>query len=205
MALVPLYFELLNKRLVTSLFDTSDYTVPPFRQEDTPVFDINVVRQTTQIVLANQAAFEKVSMGGYSVYVSVGLANGTPLVSASSSTLSSDNFTFKDVALPVVGAGIDALSDGASVYFEVRITDTATGRFFGRRFLTSIEKAVALSGSLATPFSDRAVALSELQLGYVPYRLPAGRGLEFVSADGTKSGILYLDNDGSFRLPGPAL
>lgn len=205
MALIPLYLDLMTKDLVSGLFNSAPYRLPPLRQEDTLTFDLTVVRKLSTLPLGNSPLFERVSMGGWTSLISVGVAAGTAIVSGTATGLSSDNFTFQNISLPLVGAGISALTEGQEIYFEVKLTETATGNFFGARYTTNLVKAISLAGSVVTPFADRALSLAEAQLGYVQYKLPAGRGIEFTSADGTKTGILYLDNDGRFNLPGPAL
>lgn len=201
MALLKLVFEVSGKSLVCGVTDQTPYALPPFRQEETPTYDITMVRRYRQ----SSPFFEKVSFGGWTAYAAIGTA-GSVLASGTSSSLSSDNFTFQDLSLPLNTAGINALTDAQTgIYFELRFTDTSTGNYFGRRFLASVEKAIATAGATITATTDRALTVAEAQLGYVRRRMGAGDSIEFVSPDGTKTGVMYLDNDGAFHLPGPAL
>jgi len=201
MALLPLYFDIATKSLVAGVDDPTAFTIPVLRQEETPTFDITMLRRIKQV----KPFYEKVSFGGWTAMVAIGTA-GTVLSSGTSGTLSTDNYTFQDISLPLNVAAISALStDPATLSLELRFTETSSGNYFGKKFSVQVEKGVALAGTLATPEVDRALTVSEAQLGYVTYKLPAGRGIEFTSEDGTKTAVLYLGNDGTLYGPGPAL
>src|SRR6185436_8812812 len=113
---------------------------------------------------------------------------GSVLTSGTTTSLSADNYTFQNIAVPLNVAGISALtSDPASLYFELRFTDTGSAYYFGQKFSVLVDKAIATAGTIATPTTDRALTVSEAQLGYVRYDSGAGRGIRIPSADGTKA------------------
>ncbi len=195
MGLLALFFDTVSKKLVSGIDDPTTYAFAPYRQGDTPTFDITMLNR----IKGTYPFFARKSFGGWTATMAIGSV-GASLTSGVSAGLSSDNFTFQNIPLPLNTAGINALTDGqGGIYTELQFTEVATGNYFGRRFDCSVEKAVLVPGAVITPAGDRALLLSEAQNGYVKRRGDAGASIELVSPDGTKTALIYVDNDGALH------
>jgi hypothetical protein len=192
MAFLTLNFDLTSKCLVKSLNNSGLYLLPDIFQEDTLAIDLSVVQR---ISFVTPPFFSLVSLANYAMQISIGTA-GTVNASQNTWTTNGDNTVFSGV-LALNTAGINALADGASQIFEVRLLNlTSYNR--GQAPVT-YRKSVALAGALSIPPTDTALGKTEAAELYMPYELPAGRGITLVSADGTKKLLRYLDNDGTPR------
>lgn len=192
MSLLSLFFDVSTKRLVSSLTNSAPYLLPDLNQEDSLTIDLSVVQRTGSIT---PPFFSYVDIANYALFIAVGTV-GTVNASQNTWTKNTENTTFTGV-LPLDTTGINNLADGAQQIFEIRIFD-GTSYFRGQQLVT-VKKSLALTGALAVPAEFTALSAEEAAAIYVPYELPAGRGLTFTSADGTKKQLLYLDNDGTPR------
>lgn len=193
MAFLTLYFDLASQRLVNSLNNSGQFVLPDIHQEDSLAIDLSVVNR---INFATPPYFSLVNIANYALQIAI----GTPgVVNASQNvwTTNSENTVFSGV-VQLDTAGINALADGASQIFEVRLLNLTN--YYRGHFSVRYRKSVAVvAGSLATPPGDTALGKIEASEMYMPYELPAGRGITLVSEDGLQKQLLYLDNDGTPR------
>lgn len=189
---LPLYFETRTKKLVFSDTDATEIVLPDFHTEDTITLELYAQTRTAQYIAP---LFERISLSGFSGYVSVG--------SASNVLASQNSFTATDDGYGLIGnlnlntAGINALADGASSTFEIRLFDGSS--YYRGQWPVTIRRSVALSAAVVTLPSDTALGSLEAQRTYVKRIGAAGDGFYLTSPDGTKQVYCYLDNDGSFR------
>lgn len=194
MALLTLYFETISKQLAAGINLPLGMRLPTFRQEDILSLEISVITQINQFTAPLYAL---AALAGWSCRVAI----GTP-----ASVLAQQNVFPLDVtgkkfvgALNLNTAGINALADRQpNVFCEVLVTDPLGG-VYGKRFECFIEKAIYTSGAVVVPPGD--VALTELKAArtYIPQQGPPGGSFILTSANGTKQGIVYWHDDGSFR------
>lgn len=175
--------------------DGAPLDLPVLNQEDTLVLSIPVVERRSFV---SSPFFQRFNCDGWALQVSVGSANSI-LASQNVFTLNSTNDTFAG-SLGLNTSGINALADNTEVTLELRMFN-GTG-YYRAQFAVRIKKSVALAASLEVPATDTALGAREAGQLYVPYSLPAGRGIQFTSEDGTKTGVLYLRDDNTFAIPG---
>lgn len=196
MASLNLFFETITKSLAGGLNLPLGLQLPALRQEESLSLSISAITQISQFTAP---LYELKTLTGCSCRVSVGTA-GSSLAEAGPSDFTVDVTGTKfNGTLNLNTAGINALTDRQSgVYFEILITE-ASGATFGRRFPVFIEKAVYLAGTLTVPAGDTALGKLEAARTFVKKEGAAGDGFILTSEDGTRKGILYWHNDGSFR------
>ena len=192
MSLLSLFFEVGAKRLVSGLNSAGAILLPDLNQEDSLTIDLSVVQRTNNIT---PPFFSYVDIANYALFIAVGTV-GSVNASQNTWTKNTDNTVFSGV-LPLNTSGINSLADGAQQIFEIRLFDGTS--YFRCQQLVTVKKSIALSGALAVPADDTALGAAEASQIYVPYELPAGRGLTFTSPDGTKKQMLFLDNDNTPR------
>lgn len=199
MALVDLFFDIKTQRLVNSIIDEGDFSIKKLYQEDTLEINLWVYKRDYTSVFGNMFTVEDIS--STDLFVSVGDA-GSVLASQGTFSKVNNNQTFSGkLALNTAGL-IAVLTDaGVTKTFEIRLFK-APDIYYRTSFPITIYKSVALAAAVTTASTSPALSQNEAAATYVPFALPAGRGLKFTSEDGTKQGTLYLDNDGTFRIPG---
>jgi hypothetical protein len=189
---LPLYFETRSKKLVFSSTDATEVVLPEFHQEDTITLELYA---QTRIAQWDGQLFERILLSGFSGYVAVGSANNV--------LASQNSFTSTDDGYGLIGnlnlntAGINALADGASSTFEIRLFNGTS--YYRGQYAVTIRKSVALAAAIVTVPGDTALGALEAQRTYVRRIGAAGEGQEFTSPDGTKKVYMYLDNDGTMR------
>src|SRR6266576_5540825 len=116
MSFLTLFFDLASKRLGNSLTNSGQYQLPDIYQEDTLAIDLSVVQRINYVT---PPYFSLVSLANYAMQISIGTAG---VVNASQNvwTTNSDNTIFSG-ALALNTAGINALANGASQVFEIRL------------------------------------------------------------------------------------
>jgi len=192
MALFPLFFDTVNKKLVRSEVDASEVTLPPLNQEDGLEIDLTVLRR-----ISNYAPFfSKLNIAGYSLRVSIGTAGVENAFQDTWSTKNGDT-TFTG-ELNLATAAISALANGTAQYLEITIGNGTL--YYRGQFPTKIMKSVYLAGALTEPAGDTALGKSEANRNYVRKSGRAGEGFTLMSEDGLKTVIIYLHNDGSVRM-----
>lgn len=192
MALLDLYFELQNKRLVFSESNPRTFVLPDLYREDR--FTINF-RALKRVRSTSAPFFERVSLTSFALTIAIGTAD-TPLASASSWT-ASDNDTLLTGTLDLQTAGINALADGASSIFEIKLS--IGGEPYRGQFPVTIRKSVSTSGALNPVVNDTALGVLEADRTYLRKEMRAGEGILWQSADALQLAIEYLHNDGSHR------
>lgn len=192
MSLQRIYFDLTSKRLVNSLNNSGEYRLPEIFQEDQWSIEFSAVQRVSY---ATPPFFSLFGLGTFALTISVGTV-GVSNASQNSWSYNADNTVLTGI-LNLNTAGISALADGAAQLFEVKLASaTETYRYYQQ---TLYRKIVAPTGTLSTPPGDAALGRIEAAEVYVPYELPAGRGITFVSEDGLQKQVVYLDNDGTPR------
>lgn len=161
MALLSLNFETQSKRLVFSETQPVQFTIPDLHQEDSPTIEFRALKR---VRLNSAPFFERVSLSGYDLLISVGIA-GTIYASTSTWTASDGN-TLLTGRLDLNTAGISALTDGTECIFEVRLFD-GTGYFRGQQTCV-VKKSVATTGTLQAVVNDIALGKREASRTYVP-------------------------------------
>lgn len=192
MALLDLYFDLQTKRLVFSTTNARTVNLPDMYREDVFTIGFRAVKRVRSI---GNPLFEAVTLTGYALTISIGSADSA-LAQATSFTLS-DSDKLMTGTLTLSTAGINALSDGSISIFEIKLS-SATETYRGQ-FPVTIRKSVATSGALVSVIADTALGMLEADRTYVRKQGRAGEKIILTSEDGTKSGLIYWDNDGSFR------
>ena len=177
---------------MNNLNNSGLFVLPDIHQEDSLAIDLSVVNR---INFATPPYFSLVNIANYALQISI----GTPgVVNASQNvwTTNGDNTVFSGV-LALNTAGINALLNGASQTFEIRLLNLTN--YYRGHATVRYRKSIALAGTLSVPAGDTALGKIEAAEMYMPYELPAGRGITMVSADGAQKQLLYLDNDGTPR------
>ena len=190
MALLCFYFDLTSKQLVAGPNDSQVVSLPMLYQEDGLNLDLYIVERANWYAAPFFAAK---SIANLSLFLSVGSANS---ILASQNVFTSDSVNNKFTGtLPLNTAGIDALADGASSTLEIRLLDSASGAYYRGQFQVTVKKSVALAAATTSPVTAPSLSTLEAAATYVPYELPAGRGLTFVTAAGQKW-MLFPTDDG---------
>lgn len=192
MALLPLYWDVVNKRFVFSETNPRHFMLPELHQEDSITIEFRALKKIREAMLP---FFEVVTLSGYDLLLSVGSA-ASILASAGSWVPSSDNKTLSGT-LDLNTAGINALADGTAQIFEVRLFD-GTNYYRGQTSCT-IRKSVATTGTLQAVVNDIALGKREASRTYVKKEMAAGEGILWQSASGRKW-IEYMHDDGSKRV-----
>lgn len=192
MALLDLFFDLQTKRLVFSETNGRSATIPDLHREDSFTIAFRALKRLRTI---GTPLFQRVNLAGYSLTISIGSAD-TPLAQASSFVLS-DTDTLMTGTLAMNTAGINALSDGASSLFEIKLS-SGTEAYRGQ-FGVIIRKSVATSGSIVQVINDIALGVAEADRTYVRHEGRPGEAIILTSDDGLVKAILRVDNDGSCR------
>lgn len=161
MALLNLYFDTQSKRLVFSETQPTPFTLPDLHQEDSPTIEFRALKRIRQ---STSPFFERISLSGYDLLISVGIA-GTIYASAGS-WISSDGNTLLTGRLDLNTAGINSLADGTEVIFEIRLFD-GVGYYRGQQ-TCRVRKSVATSGVLQPVVNDQALGKVEASRTYVP-------------------------------------
>lgn len=194
MALLDLYFDVTSKQLAEGLNGPVGVSLPTLRQEEGVSIALNVIKRLPTKI---PPLFQRVNLAGYSLEISVAETPGTVLASQSSWDVSDAANGVLSGTLPLNTTGINNLSDNTQIYFEIRLYDGAY--YYGKRFQTRVEKAVSTAGSPQPIAGDTALGSLEASRVYMRKEGRAGEGFILKSADGSKTAICYLDNDGSFR------
>lgn len=191
MATLRIYFELLSKQMAVTAQGPLGYQLPTLRQEDSLDLEISILRQISTV---KQPLFELVNLSAWSIRVTIGTA-GSSLTTATLSTVDSSGTSLSG-NLALNTAGINALSDSASVYFEIIATNGSY--VYGKRFPAIIEKAIYTSGALVTPADDTALGRAESVRLFVQKEGAAGDGFILTAENGVQA-FIYLDNDGRLQ------
>lgn len=197
MALIDLYYDTTTKDLVHGLNGPGGFTLPPLRQEEGVDLSLTVLKRIKFV--GSGGLYQRMNMTGHSLQLSVSdvTAVATVLAGQSYSPVDAELGKFEGV-LPLNTAGINALSDGAKVYFEIRLFN---GSYYvsGRRFLTTVEKAVAAAGSPQPIAGDTALGSLEASRTYVRKEMAAGEGIIWTSPSGAQW-IQFMHDDGTLHL-----
>jgi len=192
MALLDLYFDLQTKRLVFSETNGRSIALPDLYREDKFTIAFRALKRIRAI---GNPIFQRVNLAGYSLTISIGSADA-PLAQASSWVLY-DSDTLLTGTLDLQTAGINALSDGATSLFEIKLS-SGTEPYRGQ-FTAIIRKSVATSGALNPVVADTAIGVAEADRTYMRKSGRAGEGFTLKSEDGLQNVFCYLHNDGSVR------
>lgn len=187
MALLDLYFDTARKKLVRSLTDSSDFALPEFHQEDKIALSLRACKLIDQF---NVPSFEQISLAGYSMQISVGLADDV-YATQSSWTLDSTNYVLSGV-LDLATAEITALADGTEVKFEIILSEATPSTFRGI-FPVRIRKSVVLTSSLLpVPVGN---ALSEEKAAVIYLPRSGIRSFTMVDDDGVTYLVRIVNGD----------
>lgn len=191
-SLLPLFFDVLNKRLVMSQTNPDPFLVPALYQEDSYVIDFTALLPTGNPFVP---IYNRLNLAGYQLQISVGSA---AVINASATVWipNADN-TVLTGTLAMNTAGINGLADGASQLFEIRLFD-GTNYNRGQQNVT-IRKSVAVTGALIQPAQGTALSTDEAARVYARKEGRAAEAIILTSASGLKRCILYCHDDGSFR------
>jgi hypothetical protein len=185
--LLRLYFNTTLKQLVFSETDYTSLLLPEVMQEDILSIEFMALKHISQ----TYPFFERINLAGMTLIISIGIA-GTVHASQNVWAPNADN-TILTGSINLKTAGIDALADGATLIFEILLSD------FRGHFPVTYRKSVRLAASIVSVPGEIALTKTEAKRLYVEKEGAAGAGILLTSADGTKKGILYWDNDGSLR------
>ena len=180
--------------LVFSKTNPTPITLPVLYSEDRLDLEVALLKR---VGVASTPFYEVQTLTGWALTVAVG-TSGTPLAQQATWTANADNTLLRGV-LDLNTSGVNALTDGQTVTFEVKFSNETTGTTHRVQVTVSIRKSVLTTGVLAEPAGDAALGRLEAKRTYVLKQGAAGEGIVLTSADGTKQGLLYWDDDGSFR------
>lgn len=186
------YFDLLSKELAATEQGPTGLQLPPFGQEEVVPLSIGVIRRISEF---EAPLFESVQIAAWSLRASIGPV-GTALVTQNAFTVVQNRF---EGTLNLNAAAINALTDQQQGIYLDLLFNSGSEPYRGR-FDLRIQKAVWLTGTLVAPAGDLALGVLEAERKFLKKEVDAGDSIIFKSADGTKRGIIYLDNDGSFRM-----
>lgn len=189
---VSLFLVTNEKRFVVSVTNQAPYVLPALNTEDGIPIQLSALKR---ISTSPSNPFERISLQGFSLFVSVGTA-GTVLASQNVWSISSDGYSLAGT-VDLNTVGINALADGASVTFEARLSDG--GPPWRVQQTVTIKKSVALSTAIVTPVTEAALGVLQAQRTYMRKEGLPGEGYILTSADGLKQEFNYLHNDGSHR------
>jgi hypothetical protein len=186
-----------KKRIVAGLDKPDDLQIGELHQEDGGLFTIYPVKTRSS---TSEPYFAYVGATGYAAKISLGIAS-TIYASIDLATITADGNGITGSPLDLNTSQINALAADSPVIFEVRLYSVATG-YLRCHQQVAIRKSVALAAAVNPVVNDTALGKIEASATYAPFELPAGKGFKFTSQDGTKTGFVYLDNDGTFKIPG---
>lgn len=193
-----------NCKLVsTTLVVGSVAVLPKMFQGNTRYLEITVVDPAGTL---GSGSYSKVDLGSSSLRVSIGstptgTAGGpTPLALQTSFTWDALNSKFTgELALNV--AAIDSFlgtASNATAYFEINIVDAGNRITILQERVTLVAVVDEATSTAPTP-TDSYFTGSESDARYVLKQFNAGDAILMVSADGTKKGLVYWGDDGSFH------
>jgi hypothetical protein len=192
--LLPLIFETQSGKLVFSDTDLSEVALKDLFQEDGLNIAFQAVKRINRVV---SPLAQKISLSGYSLRVSVGVA-GNPYAQATPGdfTLSDDGYVYNGT-LNLNTSEIDALADGAEAKFEIHLS---SGSILHRgQYTVKIRKAVHTTGVLVPVATDRALGAQEADRTFVKKIMAAGDWIEWGTAGGRRFAE-YMHDDGTKRL-----
>lgn len=194
MGLLPITLDTARRKIVISPSNSDEFLLGNIYQEDILQIQFQAIKPTGNVIGSNR--YEVLNLTGYALDICVAAVKGTPLAQATTFTISADGKTLEgDFNLNT--AGINALADGASLYFEVNLS-YASKPTRAQQVVTYV-KAACVSGSLVAVPTDTALGSLAADRTYVRKEGRAGEAIILTSADGTKKGILYWHDDNSFR------
>jgi hypothetical protein len=178
-ALLPLFYDVVNKRLVLGINSPDPFTIPTLYQEDSYTIDFTALLPT-----GNQfnPIYSRLNLASYSLQISVGNA-GVPLAIANAWTPSADLQMLSGV-LQLNTAGMNGLDDGARVTFEIRLFD-GTNYNRGQQVVT-FRKSVGTTGALVPPASDTALGSLEAKRTYARKEGLPGEPIILTGLDGSQ-------------------
>lgn len=186
--LLSLFLDYRNKQFVFSENDPTPYTMPPFTEEDILSVEFTLLKRVNIV----GQIFQKVPLSGYSLTLSIGDAT-TVYAQASSFTATADGFALQGY-FDLSTSGITALAEGATAYFETKLT---TGNTVEKaRTTVTVQKGVATSGALTPVAGDTALGRLEANRVYVPKVGAVGDSIILKSAGGVSLMLRAVD-DGS--------
>lgn len=196
-ALLQLFFDTVNARLVKSASLSDFYAVRDLYQEDAYGIDLVALRPTGKI----SPIYEIISLAGYAPNVYVGPV-GVPAATATGWATSADGKTATGV-LDMNTAGILALltADSVTTQFEVKLSSGAANTTRVRQNVT-LKKSVGLVGSPSAPPGQLALGSVDADRLYLRKEGLAGDTITLTSPTTGKQWQIYIDdNEGPKWVP----
>lgn len=204
MGLLKLFVNRSTGTLVSSVESPKTYVIPPLTQGDTVSIELSVVESDPA---SGVGRVSLVNIGSYSLKIGFGatpIGNGsvTPAALQGTWTKNAENTKFTGV-LALNTTEVTTLLGTSSSYkgwFEVELTEISTGYSE-----TVYSTALTINANLVTALSstplvgDVALGVGAAAATYVKRQGGAGEGIVLVSADGTKSGVIYWGDDGTLH------
>lgn len=190
--------------LVASMTDNTPATVPQLVQGDTPTLRIwLLVRTATYPSVA--PLFTLVPTSGLSLEVAIGDKKGnttkyyTQQFTWTANPSSDPALQYWTATLPLNTADITTLigaNSSAISTLEVKYLASALPTTVLSAPVT-IQAAVIKAGALTVPAGQTAISAEEVNASFLKRTIQGA--ITLVSEDGTKSGVIYWDNDGTFH------
>lgn len=194
MSLLDLNFDVTSKVLVRGLTVPSPFSIPSLYTEESLPMSFTALRRVSWID-GDSPIYERVAMSGYALQVSIGSASSV-LASASTWAISADGYSLSGT-MDLNTAGVNALADGASKTFEVRLFDGTN--YYRTQQPVAIFKSVAVSGVAIPLPSPTALSKDEALAVFLPRN--DIRSFTMLSLPtGAKRGLAYFHDDGSWRV-----
>jgi hypothetical protein len=193
-ALLPLFYDVVNKRLVISALSPDPFLLPSLNQEDAYTIEF-VALLPTGVPLG--PIYQRINLAGYNLRISVGTA-GVENTFNSAWAPNAENTSLSGV-LQMNTAGINGLADGAQQTFEIRLFD---GTNYNRgQFPVTIRKSVSIAGALVPVPGELALSATEARRLYVAKEGLPGEAIILTSKTSGKQVMLYVDDDGALQSP----
>lgn len=189
MALFPLFWDVRNNKLVQSEADGGEVKLPDLYQEDGMELALTVLKR----ISSSYPFFEKITVSGYDLVVSVGTAGTVNAQKSSGWTLTNNNTTYTG-NVDLATAEISALADGTEQFVELKLNN-GTINYRGQ-FKTRIYKSVATAGALVPVAGDTALSTNQAKRLFVLKEMDPGEGIIWQSPSGRKF-LEYVDDAGA--------
>lgn len=192
-ALLPLNYDVLNKRLVMGFNNSDPFFLPQLIAGDTYTIEFSPLLPTG-LALGNP--FSRVAVAGLDLRISVGTEGQENAAANVWDPTESGNGLTGSLALTT--ALITALASGTAQIFQIRLFD---GVGYNRgRFNTTIYKSVDTPGGTTPVPGDTSLGSIEAARVYVQKEGPPGAPIILQSRTTGKRVQLYVDDVHGFRV-----
>lgn len=189
---IPLNFAYVVQKLLSSRTGNGEFTLPVFHSGDKMPINIYALAGT-------EAPWEEVAPASYSPEVAIYKDDGTQLAYQNTWTPGTTGNVYEgtlNLTDAAMNTAVSALTPAETLtaYFEIRLTD-ADGQPWRARYPVLIRKGLISTASATVAPDDVALTVSQASNLYMRKEHD---GTPFIrtSRDGSKSWLIWYDNDG---------